>query len=330
MSELIGLDEIEQVTTQALVRHGASVAVAGQVAHAVRIAEAKGNRICGLYYLESYCKQLETGRVLGDVAPEVIHERPGTVRVDAKFGFAQAAFAAGVDTALAAARANGTCAFAIEHSHTCTSLGYFTEQLAEAGMIALGFTNSSARVAAPGGTTRLLGTNPMAMAVPNRDGGIAFQFDFSTSAIALGKITMANAAGESIPLGWAVDADGNDTTDPAAALEGSMLSAGGYKGFGLGLMVEVLAAALTSSIASVDMAPLKTPEGPHHDIGQFYLLIDPASFSGDAFFDSIERLAAAVEADPDARLPGTSFTMPDAVELEPHVWTATQDLAGNR
>lgn len=324
----VPLDHVEQATLFALRRHGASEDIAGHVARAVRVAEANDNKICGLYYLESYCKQLESGRVLGTVAPDVSSPRPGAVRVDAKFGFAQAAFAAGFDTAVAAAKANGTCGFSIEHSHTCTSLGYFTEQLAEAGLIALGFTNSSARVAPPGGTKRLLGTNPLAMAVPARDGGVAFQFDFSTSAIALGKITMAAAAGEPIPLGWAVDADGNDTTDPHAALEGSMLSAGGYKGYGLGLMVEVLAAALTASTMSVDVAPLKTPDGPHHDLGQFYLLIDPTSYSGDAFWDTIDAIGAQLDDQPNARLPGTDRGTSDVVVVDAAVWDSTLALTG--
>ncbi|MGI9604551.1 MAG: Ldh family oxidoreductase [Acidimicrobiales bacterium] len=326
--ETITLDDIEAVTVAALESHGAAPPVAASVARAVRTAEANGNRICGLYYLESYCRQLETGRVLGNVDPAVHHDHPGAVRVDAKFGFAQWAFAAGFDTAVAAARANGTCALSIEHSHTCTSLGYFTEQFAEVGFLAIGATNSTARVAPPGGSERLLGTNPMAMAVPARGGGVAFQFDYSTSAVALGKITMAAAAGEPIPLGWAVDADGNPTTDAEAALEGSMLSAGGYKGYGLGLMVEVLASALTGSLASTDIPPLKAPEGAHHDIGQFYLVIDPAAFGGGAFHDRVDALAAAVAAQPGARLPGAGRDEPTSVELEPDVWASAQALAG--
>ena len=129
-------------------------------------------------------------------------------------------------------------------------------------MLAIGATNASAVVAPPGGTTPVLGTNPIAMAVPDGQGGVAFQFDFSTSAIAMGKITMAAAAGEPIPLGWAVDANGEPTTDAKAALEGSMLSAGGYKGYGFGLMAELLAGALTGSRLSVEVPPLKAPEGP--------------------------------------------------------------------
>lgn len=324
----VPLDHVEQATIHALRRHGATKEIAEHVARAVRVAEANNNKICGLYYLESYCKQLTTGRVLGTVEPEVFHPRSGAVRVDAKFGFAQSAFAAGFDTAVAAAKVNGTCGFAIEHSHTCTSLGYFTEQFAEIGLISLGFTNSSARVAPPGGTKRLLGTNPLAMAVPARDGGVAFQFDFSTSAVALGKITMAAEAGEEIPIGWAVDTDGNDTTDPETALAGSMLSAGGYKGYSLGLMVEVLAAALTASTMSVDIAPMKAPEGAPHNLGQFYLLIDPASYCGAAFWDTIEALSAELDDQPNARLPGSNSNPAEVVVIDAGVWDTTLALTG--
>jgi (2R)-3-sulfolactate dehydrogenase (NADP+) len=323
----ISLDQIEDVTTSALMRHGAAEPVAKSVAHAVRVAEANDNKICGLYYLESYCTQLQTGRVLGDVTPRVSHDRPGSVCVDARFGFAQWAFAAGFDTAVEAARANGTCGYSIAHSHTCTSLGYFTEQFAEVGLLAIGSTNSTARVSPPGGSVPVLGTNPMAMAVPGRDGQVAFQFDYSTSAVALGKITMAAAADELIPHGWAVDADGNDTTDPHEALKGSLLSAGGYKGYGLGLMVELLASALTGSLSSTDIPPLKAPEGAHHDIGQFYLVIDPASFSGNSFFDHVDALRVAVEDQPGARLPGAGRAVPERVELEDAVWTSVLRLA---
>jgi len=325
--QLVDLNEIEAVTAAALEAHGASAPIAASVAHAVRVAEANGNRICGLYYVESYCQQLATGRVFGNVEPSVTHDKPGSVRVNAKYGFAQWAFKAGFETAVEAAKANGTCGFSIEHSHTCTSLGYFTEQLATAGLLALGTTNSSARVSPPGGTTPVLGTNPVAMAVPARNGGVAFQFDYSTSAIALGKITMAAAAGDPIPLGWAVDAAGKDTTDPDKALQGSLLSAGGYKGYGMGLLVEVMASALTAGRSSVDIPPLKAPDGPHHDIGQFYVLIDPNSFAGDGFFDRVEALAESVNAQPEARLPGSNRAMPDAVELEPQVWEHVQSLA---
>ena len=322
------LDAIEQMSRQALERHGARPDIAASVAHAIRVAESRGNKICGLYYLESYCLQLESGRIPSSTDPVVHQERPGAVRVDGQLGFAQWAFAAGFDAAVASAQANGICGFSVEHTHTCTSVGYFTEQFARAGLLAIGCTNATPRVAPPGGSVPLLGTNPIAMAVPDGNGGVRFQFDFSTSAVALGTITRAKAAGESIPLGWAVDADGNPTTDPAAALEGSLQSAGGYKGYGFGLMVELLASALTGGRRSVDVPPLKAPTGDPHDLGQFYIVIDPGAYSDAGFYDHLASLAGSLAEQPGARLPGEHAATQDPVEIEDDVWALVASLAG--
>lgn len=322
----ISLDEIEARTQAALERHGAVPWIATEVARAVRKAESVGNKICGLYYLESYCKQLASGRVKGDVEPQVNRLRPGAVMVDAKFGFAQSAFARALPEALAAVKECGVASLAIGHAHTCTSLGFFTEQIAEAGFIGLGLTNASPIVAPPGGKTRVIGTNPIAFSVPDGQGGIAMQFDQSTTTVALGKITMAKAAGESIPEGWAVDAAGNPTTDPEAALGGSLVSMGGYKGWGFGLMAELLAAGLTGGVVSRDVKPLKAPEGPPHDLGQYYLLMDP-DLSG-VFFDRLEQVSEGVAMDESARIPGQGKRAVDPVELEEAVWAQVQELAG--
>jgi len=321
----ISLNDIEAKTRAALIRHGAQPWIAEEVARAVRKAESTGNRICGLYYLESYCQQLRTGRVRGDVEPEVTQPRPGAVTVDAKFGFAQPAFARGIDRAAEAARACGVASLAVGHAHTCTSLGYFTEQIADRGLIGLGMTNASPIVAAPGGKTRVIGTNPIAFSVPDGQGGIALQFDQSTTVVALGKITMAKAAGERIPEGWAVDAEGRPTKDPDAALGGSLVSIGGPKGWGFGLMAELLAARMTGGVVSRDVTPLKAPEGPPHDLGQYYLLMDP-EVSG-AFFDRLAQVAEAATQDEGARLPGQGKRPADPVEVADAVWQQVLDLA---
>ncbi|WP_101067355.1 Ldh family oxidoreductase [Roseovarius salinarum] len=322
----VELDDIEAVTARALIRHGAAGWVAAEVARAVRKAEAVGNRICGLYYLESYCTQLETGRVKGDAEPEVTRPRPGAVHVDAGFGFAQPAFARGLPVATAAARENGVASLAVGHAHTCTSVGFFTEQIARAGLIGMGMTNASPIVAPPGGKTRVIGTNPIAFSVPDGQGGVAMQFDQSTTTVALGKITMARDAGERIPEGWAVDADGYPTTDPEAALGGSLVSMGGYKGWGFGLMAELLAAGMTGSVISRDVQPLKAPRGAPHDLGQFYLLMDPDD--PDAFHDRVARVAAAVGQDEGARMPGQDKREDNPVTLDDGLWSRVRALAG--
>ena len=323
----VSLDDIHTISSQALVRHGADSWIANEMANAIRKAESVNNLICGLYYLESYCKQLKTGRVSGTVEPEVLIPKLASVQVNARFGFAQAAFARGLPVAIDTVRKSGTCSLAVCHAHTCTSLGYFTEQIAESGFIGIGFTNASSVVAPPGGNKAVIGTNPIAMSIPAKSGGVAFQFDQSTSAVALGKITMAKAAGESIPLGWAIDSEGHPTTDPEAALKGSLVSTGGYKGYGFGLMAEVLAAAVTGSVNSLDVAGLKVPEGKPHDLGQFYFLVDPTAISGDAFWDRITRLSDAVDAQPGARLPGSKTAEVSEVKIEKSVWLLAQALA---
>lgn len=323
----VALDEISALSSAALVAHGADQWVANEVARAIRRAEATGNLVCGLYYLDSYCTQLRTGRVNGQAVPLVTVPKPAAVHVDAQLGFAQSAFSRGLDSALKAAREHGVATLAIAHSHTCTAMSFFTSQIAQRGLIAIGMTNAPACVSPPGGTKAVLGTNPIAMSVPDANGGVAFEFDQSTSAIAIGKIRMAAANGESIPLGWAVDKNGAATDDPNVALEGSLVSAGGYKGFSFGLMAETLAALLTGSLMSTQAPPLKAPEGPPHNLGQFYVLIDPSVHS-DQFQNNLAALGELVNSQEGARLPGSKTDIPSSVSIDAELWEHVSQLAG--
>ena len=330
MTEItVNLDEVEIKTATALVKHGAKEWIANEVAKAVGVAEAEGNKICGLYYLESYCNQLKSGRVDGKVDPEVRKVSGSSVYVDARLGFAQPAFSKGLTLAVELAKKNGISLFSIGHSHTCTSMGYFTSQIARQGLVGIGTTNAPACVAPPGGNKPILGTNPISMSVPSENNGIAFQFDQSTSAIAIGKIRVAAANGEEIPEGWAVDKDGNPTTDPKEALEGSLLSSGGYKGFGFGLMAEVLSSALTGSLSSADAPALKTTDGAPHDLGQTYILIDP-EFNGenDHFYNQLNKLSDMVYSQPSTRLPGSKKKNSEKVEIDESLWNLVNGLAG--
>jgi (2R)-3-sulfolactate dehydrogenase (NADP+) len=318
---LVSTNEIERASKTALQAYGAKDWIAASVARAVADAESYRNVICGLYYLESYCLQLATGRVDGVVDPHVSASRPGSILSDAQFGFAQSAFEAALPAAIAAARKNGTASLSVARAHTCTSLGYFTSQLAAEGFLAIGFTNASPVVAPPGGSQKVIGTNPIAMSVPDGQGGLAVHFDFSTSAVALGKITMAKAAGRAIPLGWAVDAQGEPTTDPEAALLGALVSAGGYKGWGFGVLAELLAAGITGSVNSLDVGGLKLPGGAPHGLGQFYFIIDPSTHHA-GFADRLARLVDAVALQEGARLPGSNREPIAEVNVPDALWDA--------
>ena len=183
------VQEIETKAKAAMIAHGAGDGQAAHVARAVARAEALGNVICGLYYLESYCTQLASGRLNGTVDPVVTKPRGSAVLADAKFGFAQPAFAAGLDLAVDTARENGVATLAVANAHTCTSLGFFTEQIAARGLIAIGMTNASPVVAPPGGNKAVIGTHPIAMTVPDH-GAPATHIDFATPAAAFVHTTL--------------------------------------------------------------------------------------------------------------------------------------------
>lgn len=321
----ISVNDIHNISKTALVQHGALDWISEEVSDAVAASESVGNRICGLYYLESYCEQLLSGRVNGQASPDVQLVRPGAIYVDADDGFAQPAFSKGLPEALKLAKENGIASLSVGRAHTCTSLGYFTKKIAESGFLGLGLTNASPIVAPPGGKSRIIGTNPIAFSVPDGNGSIAMQFDQSTTTVALGKITMAKAAGKTIPEGWALDKDGKATTDPEQALKGTLVSAGGYKGWGFGLMAEILVAGMTGGKISKNVAPLKAKDGEPHNLGQFYIIIDPAS--GASFYNRLEELTTIISSEEGTRMPG-QYTVPQTeVDVPDDLWNLAIDLS---
>lgn len=326
----VPLGALEEVAARALRRHGTAPFAAAEVAHAIARAEQVGNPHCGLAHLALDCRQLRSGRVDGAAVAQVRSVRPGLVQVDAHDGFAQPAFMLGLPAARQAMATLGVAVLAVRRAYTGARLGYFAERLAQQGCIGLVCTNASASVAAPGGSARVLGTNPVALAVPDGDGGIAFQFDQCTSAANLRQVREAAARGETLPPGCAVTADGEPTIDAQQALAGALLPAGGARGFGFALMAEVLAAFFTDSAMSMDTPALNRTDGPPHGLGLFCLLLDPAAIAGERFWQPLGRLRDAIAAQPGARLPGTRRPPADdsAVTVSAAAWHEALALAG--
>ena len=298
------LDAIEDLSRATLLRAGASAAQAAPVARSTRLAERDGIRSHGLMYVPVYAEHLRCGKVLGDAAPIVRHPRPGAVLVDAANGFAHAGIDAGWPEFTAAARDHGLAALALSRSYNCGVLGHHAERLAEDGLVGLCFTNAPASMAPTGGHRPVIGTNPFALAVPDGAGGARLVIDQSASAIAKSEIVLRARQGEPIEPGWALDADGNATTQAQAALAGSMCPAGGQKGFGAGLMAEIFAAALSGANLGLDASPFSGPKGGPPGTGQFFIAVDPTAFAGDAFGPAMARLAESISEQEGARLPG--------------------------
>jgi (2R)-3-sulfolactate dehydrogenase (NADP+) len=327
-TKTIPLASLESVVSTALQRHGASEFAADEVAKALGRAEQLGNSSCGLRHVALDCAQLSSGRVVGHATPTLQRPKLGLVHVDANFGFAQPAFAVGLPKALRCVESLGVAVLAISRAYTCAALGYFPERIAQHGYIAIAFTNASASVTAPGGAKPLLGTNPIAMSVPNGKGGIAFQFDQCTSAANLRLVREAAKQLQAIPEGWAVARDGSPTVDPHEALAGALLSAGGIKGFSFGLMAEVLASFFTGSAMSLDTTNLAATEGSPHGLGMVCLLLDPTAMAGHRFVESVERLEAAIRNQPGTRLPGTRRSAGMEATVDAALWNEVCALAG--
>lgn len=169
-------------------------------------------------------------------------------------------------------------------------------------MIGIMVANAPAAIAPWGSNTAVFGTNPIAFSAPRKDGP-PLVIDLSLSRVARGKVMHAKKSGTAIPEGWALDAEGNPTTDPEAALAGTMVPIGEAKGTALALMVEVLAASLTGANISRDTGSFFTADGPPPGTGQFLLAIAPPD--GDAFTARIGDLLGLIESLDGARLPGT-------------------------
>ena len=303
-TETLLAEEIESLALQALMHAGATRQNAEPLAAAIASAEQDGIASHGLMYLPIYCEHLRCGKVDGKAQPVVTTPRNGVVCVDAATGFAHPAISAGMAPLIEAARANGIACLAIRESYNCGVLGHHTGTIAAEGLLGLGFTNAPASIAPSGGKRPVIGTNPFSLAVPGDDGP-AILIDQSASVVAKSEVMKRANKGQAIPEGWALDADGYPTTDPQQALKGTMAPSGGYKGVGIGLLVEVMAAAMTGAVLGRDAAPFSGTKGGPPRTGQFFIAIDPAVTSTNAFASSIERLCASITDQPGARLPGT-------------------------
>lgn len=297
------LAQARDLVAQKLVAHKTSPANARSVAHALVAAEADGLAGHGFSRLPSYAAQAQCGKVDGFAVPQLMAPRPGLLRIDAGNGFAYPAIDLAIGDLVEAAQAEGLAAASIFRSHHCGAMGLHVERLAREGLCALMFANTPAAMAPWGGQVAIYGTNPIAFAapVPGRD---PIVIDLSLSKVARGQILSAQQKGRAIPQGWALDASGAATTNPASALAGTMVPMGDAKGTALALMVEVLAACLTGAVLSKDASPFLDARGPPPGAGQMLLAFDPGVFSGNVFADRMTALVAAIEAQAGARLPG--------------------------
>ncbi|MEO1191906.1 MAG: Ldh family oxidoreductase [Pseudomonadota bacterium] len=297
------LAEVEALAGQALRLAGASDLQSAPTAQSLAAAEAEGFRSVGLGTLPYYCLHLRCGKVKGDAQPKVSQTAPSGLLVDADNGFAHAAFKAAEAELVTLAKSQGLAALGFTRSYSAGILRWFVEPLAAEGLVALCLANAPAAVSAYGATRPLFGTNPLAYALP-RTGRDPLVVDQATSAVARFTLAEHAARGEPVPSGWGRDAEGKESHDAAAILNGgSMSPAGGAKGANLALFVEALAVGLTGATWSLEASSFGDDVGPPPGVGCFILALDAGLF-GQPGADRFAALSSLLEAEPGLRLPG--------------------------
>lgn len=299
----LSLAQLHQLAVTALRLHDTSEENANRVAGALVAAEADGLGGHGISRLPSYCAQSASGKVDGHAVPVETRVADAAIRIDAQHGFAFGALAVAVEKLCELAPKTGIAVAAVTRSHHCGAAGYHVEALARNGLVGLLFANTPRAIAPWGGKTGVFGTNPIAFAAPRKDND-PLVIDLSLSKVARGKIMVAKQNRESIPDGWALDSHGQATTDPDAALSGTMVPMGEAKGAALVLMVEIFSAALTAAHFGFEAGSFFTAEGEPPGVGQLLLAFAPDPLSGHQFYSRIEDLIEAILRQPNTRLPG--------------------------
>ena len=330
---MIALAELRDFASRALQRAGASETMAMMTAAALVDAEAQGLSSHGIARVAQYATHLRNGRADGRAVPVIARERGGAVLIDARCGLAFPACALAVGEAVCRAREFGVSFAAVTNSHHFGVAAWHLAPIAQARMVGLAFGNSPAAMPAAGGRRALFGTNPIAAVFP-REASPPLTIDLSLSEAARGKVMVAAKEGRPIPLGWALDAHGQPTTDAKTALQGSMLAMGGTKGAMLALVVELLVTALTGAAMGFEASSFFVDEGNRPRIGQAFVAIDPDALAGNArYFERVETLVTAMLDDEGVRLPGArraalaECAAQDGVDIAPALLQQLQVLA---
>ncbi len=331
-------DALRRLTTGIFRAAGASDSDAAVVAASLLDAELCGHESHGLIRVPEYLRQIRDGGVVPTAQPEIVEEHGATLVVDGNWGFGQVVAGRATEWLVERALEHGAGAVAIRRCGHIGRVGAYPERAAEHGLFALAVANGGGkepRVAPFGGRRAVFGTNPIAAALPV-PGEPPTVIDFSTAAVASGKIRVLRARGEELPEGWILDRHGRPSTRPEDYYdEGMLVPAAGHKGYGLCLLVELLAGCLTGA-----GSPGVASSGYRVGNGVFLQAFDLRRFGPGEHYEALARaLVETVRASPPAEgfdavlLPGdperrlAAERTRDGIELADSTWSAIASAA---
>ncbi|MBQ4425606.1 MAG: Ldh family oxidoreductase [Lachnospiraceae bacterium] len=286
--------ELKDYCEKLMMSYGVDADCAETVAAMLMDAELTGVGTHGVSRLPIYLERIKRGLVSCHNEAKILRESPSAAAIDAgnSLGAVGAKFA--METCIRKARETGCCFATVKGSNHFGHAAYYTRMAAREGLIGFCCTNLTAKIAPHGAAQPYMGTDPISVAVPSD--GFPVVLDMTPSIVALGKLILAQKLGKEIPLGWALDKDGQPTTDPAAGRAGSLIPIGGPKGSGLAIMVEILAGVLSGAGTATHLNDLYEFEGPQ-GVGHFVGALDVSSFMNPAAFRAaVSAMAAEIKA----------------------------------
>lgn len=250
---------------------------ADTVAESLVEADRMGLPSHGIMLADMYVRRLKGGSVTLAREPVIVSDTGVATVLDGRHGFGVMTGDIAMKIAVDKAKASGAGIVAVRHAFHFGAARRFALQAAARDCIGIAMCNTRPLMPAPGGAERVVGNNPLAIAMPSSD-GIPFVLDMATSEAAMGKIRMAAGNGTQIPDTWAVRADGSPTTDPREAIEGMLLPTAGPKGFGLALMIDLFCGVLSGGAYGHAVRPLYGDVAQHYDCSLFFMAIDTGHF----------------------------------------------------
>jgi LDH2 family malate/lactate/ureidoglycolate dehydrogenase len=331
---VIPVEPLRRFCVAAFAQVGVPPGDAAIVADTLVEADLRGVHSHGVWWVKGYTERLRLGGLNPHPHLAIVRETPAMVLLDADGALGQVASVAAMRQAIAKAKTGGVGVAAVRNSNHFGAAAYYAQMAAGAGQIGFATTDAEPTMAPWGGAQKLVvGNNPLAYAIPVDD-DFTLVLDMAQSVVAWGKIFLAAQRGEKIPTSWALDAAGEPTDDPQAAMAGVLLPVGGYKGYGLALVMQILSSVLSGATFGPTMPQMADPSIVQGH-GHFFLALDIAHFSDPADFrQRMAQVVAEQRATPLAKgveriyLPGEiehhkrQARLAQGIPLEPYVVNA--------
>ncbi len=307
--------ELQALATRALEGLGLAGDDAARVAEVLVMGDLFGHATHGVLRIESYGDRIERGAIDARARPIVEDLGTALARVEGAGAIGPLAGRVALDEALARAKRQGVGMAFVRDGNHFGALAPYCALAARDGFALVAGSNASTTIAPTGGREERLGNNPLALGVP-RPGGDPVILDMAMSVAARGKIRAALKRGEPIPDTWATDREGRATTDPRAALDGFLLPFGGYKGYGLALMVDLFAGVLSGAGYLTHVRSWQDQPDLPGNLGHFFIAIDCSRLGTAPWLE--ERMAdfAAIVHDTPRADPAVPVRLPGEIEME--------------